>query len=967
MTDPRSSPTGQAPLGLVVFAASVAVALPDLGRHMYWPNEADMVLSAAGGLWDVFDLKWKNQSSGWPLLLNIWMRLGGTGEWWTRLLTVLLGSLGTVWTFRLGELLASRRAGLTSAAVFALVPTAHWHLREARMYGFLAALAVGAFYFAVSSERRGRRRDLPALVAVLVAAAYTHFFGLAIAAATLGSLVVGACLRRDGTLLSRLRPIGAAIGATALGMLPQVLRLRAGVDYAGGPTPHGLTGELGDGLAGIGQQLWLSRLPPSRTPDELSTALLLVGLAVLVVGATQLPARADARVPRWWTGASLLLFVGGAILGLIAMASSHDIRGRYISFVAGPLAVGIGLALTTPRKALRLLVYPAVGFLLWASWMSVSFQHTYRRGNLEAVVARLDAEAAPTDTIIPEPGILAGVVELKTGRSLTHRNAAGRAMRSDHPPADTTWVVHVHGKAGRPEIDFLMRGHRLLEQRVSDGATLFRWSRPARDADREADVVRLLDRTEEARRSGLTTIALTGGWHGQKTGRTDLCRRLTDAVDLVASTGTRRGSGVPVVNLAPGGQPKVVGGKGWSLGASRPLRAGAFPRPWTPPGAKENARWAQPSPGAEPPATGVPTPRLEPSPPVPAPAGPPPVVLATLDLRGWAGEKMPPAATQALRRLAVGRVLVLRLIPPREQANARPVARAHEAIASGAAVVTVDRLGHEWLTRIKGGVILPGLQYFSSPAAEQRPGAIAVLALGPKGEVSVDLLRTSTSLAGKPRGAGLGLLRLPDHRPRRRPRKDLSAPYDAEREGQGQSLLDLYPGRTVSVATRERGALRECTPLAGSSALYKAESGAEGLGELRDRKDCGDHPIRDAWNVVASARHLIGGEARRCIWVHPQGRQPVILTFPDVEIGSGLQGHMGITDAAMKKAQGAAKLEVRVDNRPVFRGDVGLEPGWFPWAARRDRLRRGPHEVQFIVTAPKRGWRHLCFDAEALP
>lgn len=974
MTSSGSDSGRAAPLGAFVFVASVALALPDLGRHMYWPNEADMVLSAAGSLADVFDLKWKNQSSGWPLLLHFWMKLGGTGEAWTRLLTVLLGSLGAVWTFRFGELLAGRRAGLVSAAVFALVPTAHWHLREARMYGFLAALAVGAFYFAVSWERRGRRRDLPALVAVLLAAAYIHFFGLAIAVAVFGSLGVGALLRPDGPRGPRLRAIGAATGATALGLLPQALRLRAGVDYAGGPNSNGLTGDLAEGMAEIGQQLWLSRLPPSQTPADVSTALLIAGLAVLGIGATQLPRppgrgdhqdadaapRREPGVPRWWTGASLVLFVVGAIFGFIAAADSHDIRGRYVSFVAGPLAVGIALALTTPRKRLWLLVYPAAAFLLWASWSSIEFQHTYRRGNLDALVARLDAEAAPTDTIIPEPGILGGVVELKTGRRLLRTRQADRAMRSKHPPSDTTWVVHVHGRAGRPKVPFLLQEYRLLEQRTSPGATLFRWSRSAREAAREADLEHLLQRAKAATRSGATTLALTGAWRGSKTGRAALTRRLTAAVDLVVSTGTRRGSGAPVVNLAPGRQQVLARGTGWSLGASDPLRVGSFPRPWSPPGTPMPARAAWRAADAEEGTVGAGG-SLDANSPGPEAR---PIVLATLDLRGWADEAMPPTAERRLRRLAQRGVLVLRLIPPRAPDHTRAVARARAAIASGASVVTVDGLGGEWLTRVRGGVIVPSLDYFSSPAKHQQSGRVALIALDAEGRARVDMMPTSTSIEGAPRAGGLGLHHLPARRARRRPREAMSIPYDAGQEGQGRSLLDLYPRQASAVSTRPRGAQRRCTPLGGSTELYRAEWGPEGVGELRDRMDCGDDPFDEAWNVVARARHRIGGEARECIWLHPQGPQPMTLRFDDVDLGGRLQGHMGITDAGMKKARGTVDFEVRVDGRRVYRGDVGAEPGWLPWAADTRRFTEGKHNVEFIVTATQRRWRHFCFDAE---
>jgi hypothetical protein len=907
-----------------IFLLSTLVCLPQLGQHMFWPNEADMVVSANGSLADVFDMKWKNQSPGWPLVLNLWMRIGGGSEFWARLLSVLLGSLGTVWCFRLGERLGGRRAGIAAAVVFALIPTAHWHMREARMYGLLTALTVGALAAQVAWEQDGRRRDLVAMVVVLLAAAYTHFFGVAVAVAVLGSLLVGAVLRGGDRLVVRLRAPLGAMAATLLGLLPQLARLGAGVDYAGSPSSRSLDGGLWSGLVDMGKQVWLPMAKAPKTFFDVSPTLLLVSLGLLVLGAVLIEQRREGDVPAWWSGATLVLLAFGVILGFVAIAEGHDIRARYASFIAGPLAVGIGLALTQPRGPLKGAVYLLAVGLLWASGTSIYAQHTYSRGNLDLLADHLEVAASPDDTVVPEPGILANVIRLKTGRTLTRREALFKDVEAGIPPSDTTWVLHVHGSAGRPEIGYLKREFRLLEQRTSPGASLYRWSRSAREADREADVVRLERKARAARKAGRSNAILTGVWRAEKTGVAPLSRRLDKASDVLVARGRRGRSGAPDVSLRPGDLTVVARGKGWKM----------FATPRAVPSTLERA----------------------------------PLLFAVIDLAKWTGKGLPKLARQAIARLSLQGSLIVRLIPPTGEEASNPLALARWAINAGARVVSVDGLGTDAFRPHKNGLILPGLGDFSGTKGSGLSGRAALISVGRRGRIDATVWGTSTGEDGLPRAEGNGAHRLSTVR---RPRSEGPAPkagtFDEGRAGAGASLLDRYPDKARAVVETSAGAERPCLPLAGRTQQYHQEWGEGGVGGLEQRLWCGEDQYSEQWNATGIATHRFGGDVHECLYLHPLGDQPATLSFRDVPLGALLQGGFGVSDAGVSKAKGLVNLLVRVDGKPVFEGSVGRKKGWFPWAANTARFARGTHDVDFVVTAKNRRWRHFCFDAEVLP
>ena len=84
---------------------------------------------------------------GYFALLWIWTRIGGIGEIWVRVPSVIFG-VATVWlVYLLGKEMISKRVGILAALFMALAPLHVYYSQEARMYSLAAFSATLSFYF----------------------------------------------------------------------------------------------------------------------------------------------------------------------------------------------------------------------------------------------------------------------------------------------------------------------------------------------------------------------------------------------------------------------------------------------------------------------------------------------------------------------------------------------------------------------------------------------------------------------------------------------------------------------------------------------------------------------------------------------------------------------------------------------------------------------------------------------------
>ena len=221
----RTPPTGPSArrrfsipsLGIAAGLALLALALRsiDLGlRRGLDVDEAYYILLAQGGVWEIVT---KLAEGAHPplyfLLLNVWTDWFGVSEAACRSLSALFGVLHVVAIYLVASRLFSSRVGLISMLLLCVSPIEIFYSREARMYSLLPLLSLAVFYLLSVALERNRRRDWIALALALVAACYTHNYGV---------FLVPACALSVLTLPGRRRivPLGLALTACALCYLP---------------------------------------------------------------------------------------------------------------------------------------------------------------------------------------------------------------------------------------------------------------------------------------------------------------------------------------------------------------------------------------------------------------------------------------------------------------------------------------------------------------------------------------------------------------------------------------------------------------------------------------------------------------------------------------------------------------------------------------------------------------------------
>lgn len=131
-----------------------------------WLDEAINVVSAKHfGFWD-FVTKYSLgdfHPPGYFALLWIWTRLGGYGEIWVRLPSVIFG-IATVWiTYLIGREMFNKKAALLAALFMAIAPLHVYYSGEARMYSLATFAATLSFYFFWKVIKKGNRVDLVGL------------------------------------------------------------------------------------------------------------------------------------------------------------------------------------------------------------------------------------------------------------------------------------------------------------------------------------------------------------------------------------------------------------------------------------------------------------------------------------------------------------------------------------------------------------------------------------------------------------------------------------------------------------------------------------------------------------------------------------------------------------------------------------------------------------------------------------
>jgi hypothetical protein len=365
---------------ILVITAAVVVRLALLDRQSYWTDELFSVNESAGS---VATLRRVAAAEVHPplyaALLWGWIRIGGTGEAETRLLSTLCAVAAIAVTYRgLRAVPLDRHVRWALTAVTAANGTALVHSLETRSYALLLLACTGVtaatLRVAVGGDRS--RRAYLTWIGWGLLAGTVHLFGafLAAAAAAVLALGIGAPVGADRvrTAARWVLAGGAAAGLQAAWLAAGLTRPRfasgtewirppTGADVwdlvtttfaAGGIAPHkdgfAWTSPVGVAVVGAGCVVAVvagrhARPEPAAesVTAEGRAAAVLLGVAVLVTAVSFV-------LSQWqhvWTLRNLTVVGPAALWGVVcaAAAATRTARGRRV--VASSTLVLLGVAL----------------------------------------------------------------------------------------------------------------------------------------------------------------------------------------------------------------------------------------------------------------------------------------------------------------------------------------------------------------------------------------------------------------------------------------------------------------------------------------------------------------------------------------------------------------------------------------------------------------------------------------------
>ncbi len=140
----------------LIIALGFVLRVINLNQSL-WLDEAISVLAAK----NLSPLQIINQFSpgdvhpfGYYLILWLWVHIFGASEISVRAISVIAGTLGILFIYKLGARLFSKKVGLISALFLCLNPLHVYYSQEARMYALLSLFVTVSFYFFISFNSR---------------------------------------------------------------------------------------------------------------------------------------------------------------------------------------------------------------------------------------------------------------------------------------------------------------------------------------------------------------------------------------------------------------------------------------------------------------------------------------------------------------------------------------------------------------------------------------------------------------------------------------------------------------------------------------------------------------------------------------------------------------------------------------------------------------------------------------------
>jgi mannosyltransferase len=394
VTGPRAAVLGLTALGALLRFSTLGV------QHL-WLDEAVTQGLMQLNLHDLLTTLPASESTPplYYLVARAWVVVFGSGEVGLRALSALAGTLTIPVAYSVGSTLASREAGLVTAALAAVSPALVWYSQEARAYALLVLLCALSLLFLARALRGGGRPAVAWWAVTSMLAVLTHYFA--------GFLVAGEALwllaahpeRRISSVA-----VGA-VGVCCVALLPLAVHQsdQGNLDFIE-RTP--LAGRIAD----IGE-LFLAGPNGERLPFALPLLAALTLVALVLVLAADAPRRRAVRAP------ALLTLAGVAAPVLLALLGPDYVLSRNFLPFWLPAAFVVAAGLSAGHRA-RMGVAVGGAVVAASIWvvLTVTFDRTLGR---EAATAGLvpDGVDASEEHIAP-----------RVAYAVADRGEAARAM-----------------------------------------------------------------------------------------------------------------------------------------------------------------------------------------------------------------------------------------------------------------------------------------------------------------------------------------------------------------------------------------------------------------------------------------------------------------------------------------------------------------------------------------------------------
>lgn len=339
----------------------------------------------------------------WPLV--------GRSEFMFRFVASMFGLLVVTLTYKLGEALLSREAGLVGALLTALLPLHVRYAQIARPYTLVALLSLASAYFLLRGLAASRPIHWTGFALTAALNFYTHFNSLFVLAAEglfagIVWLAMLVAVRRKRQPPKRL--MGPVLSFLAVGLfcVPGMIRLIGlpwmGLDNGGEPN------------AGVTVELSVPFFRHCMYESGLTTAW----LQNLIVGLVGLGLAATLYRRHWRTALLAVLWLMLPFVTLSVMKSPRPFVERYVIFVPpvalllvgqGVVAVGqmVG-SLTRPwsrewgRRMTALILSIGIALLLVAP-LRAYYAHNRAEDRLDLTLTVVERHARAGDVIVVSP------------------------------------------------------------------------------------------------------------------------------------------------------------------------------------------------------------------------------------------------------------------------------------------------------------------------------------------------------------------------------------------------------------------------------------------------------------------------------------------------------------------------------------------------------------------------------------